>query len=61
MEGRGFDRQVALDFSCGYAPGGWDTLTRHLRGLGYTQEELLGRARLILSAAHDAGKTSWAN
>ncbi|QXG75549.1 DNA primase [Modestobacter sp. L9-4] len=38
---RGFDRQVALDFSCGYAPGGWDTLTRHLRGLGYTQEELV--------------------
>ncbi|WP_138731449.1 DNA primase [Modestobacter excelsi] len=38
---RGFDRQVALDFGCGYAPGGWDTLTRHLRGLGYTQEELV--------------------
>ncbi|WP_369137372.1 DNA primase [Modestobacter versicolor] len=38
---RGFDRQVALDFNCGYAPGGWDTLTRHLRGLGYTQEELV--------------------
>jgi DNA primase len=32
---------VALDFACGYAPGGWDTLTRHLRGLGYTQEELV--------------------
>jgi DNA primase len=31
---------VALDFGCGYAPGGWDTLTRHLRGLGYTQSEL---------------------
>jgi DNA primase len=38
---RGFDRQVALDFNCGYAPGGWDTLTRHLRGLGYTQSELV--------------------
>src|SRR4051812_23346357 len=38
---RGFDRQVALDFGCGYAPGGWDTLTRHLRGLGYTQAELV--------------------
>ncbi|MEU2351247.1 DNA primase [Modestobacter sp. NPDC049651] len=38
---RGFDKQVAVDFSCGYAPGGWDTLTRHLRGLGYTQEELV--------------------
>ncbi|MFW3169359.1 DNA primase [Geodermatophilus sp. CPCC 206100] len=38
---RGFDRQVALDFSCGYAPGGWDTLTRHLRGKGFTQPELV--------------------
>ncbi|MCW2619927.1 MAG: dnaG, partial [Modestobacter sp.] len=38
---RGFDRQVALDFGCGYAPAGWDTLTRHLRGLGYTQSELV--------------------
>ncbi|MGY1631167.1 DNA primase [Geodermatophilus sp. SYSU D01186] len=38
---RGFDRQVALDFGCGYAPGGWDTLTRHLRGKGFTQQELV--------------------
>jgi DNA primase len=38
---RGFDRQVALDFGCGYAPGGWDTLTRHLRGKGHTQQELV--------------------
>ena len=38
---RGFDRQVALDFGCGYAPGGWDALTRHLRGLGFTQNELV--------------------
>jgi len=37
---RGFDRQVALDFGCGYAPGGWDALTRHLRGAGFTQNEL---------------------
>src|SRR5205823_6291553 len=34
-------RQVALDFDCGFAPGGWDALTRHLRGLGYTQQELV--------------------
>ena len=38
---RGFDRQVALDYGCGYAPGGWDTLTRHLRAKGYSQEELV--------------------
>ncbi|MGY1683156.1 DNA primase [Geodermatophilus sp. SYSU D01176] len=38
---RGFDRQVALDFGCGFAPGGWDALTRHLRGAGFTQQELV--------------------
>ena len=38
---RGFDRQVALDFGCGFAPGGWDALTRHLRGKGFTQAELV--------------------
>jgi DNA primase len=38
---RGFDRQVALDYGCGFAPGGWDALTRHLRGKGYTQQELV--------------------
>jgi DNA primase len=38
---RGFDRQVALDFDCGFAPGGWDALTRHLRAKGFTQAELV--------------------
>src|SRR5215203_1981494 len=37
---RGFDRQVAVDFGCGFAPGGWDALTRHLRGKGFAQSEL---------------------
>ncbi|MCU1613228.1 MAG: primase [Frankiales bacterium] len=38
---RGFDRQVAVDFGCGFAPAGWDALTRHLRGKGFTQQELV--------------------
>jgi DNA primase len=38
---RGFDRQVAVDFGCGYAPAGWDALTRHLRGKGFSQAELV--------------------
>ncbi|TFV52105.1 DNA primase [Blastococcus sp. TF02A-35] len=38
---RAFDRQAALDFGCGYAPGGWDALTRHLRAKGFTQAELV--------------------
>src|SRR4029450_12867033 len=41
LAARGFDRQVALDFGCGFAPTGWDGLTRHLRGKGYTQAELV--------------------
>jgi DNA primase len=38
---RGFDRQVAVDFGCGFAPGGWDGLTRHLRAKGFSQGELV--------------------
>jgi|UPI00047DB12C DNA primase len=38
---RGFDRQVAIEFGCGFAPGGWDALTRHLRGNGFSQAELV--------------------
>jgi len=38
---RGFDRQVAVDFGCGFAPGGWDALTRHLRAKGFSQSELV--------------------
>jgi DNA primase len=38
---RGFDKQVALDFDCGFAPAGWDALTRHLREKGFTQGELV--------------------
>jgi DNA primase len=38
---RGFDRQVAVDFGCGFAPGGWDALTRHLRAKGFSQGELI--------------------
>src|SRR5215218_431673 len=38
---RGFDRQVAIDFGCGFAPGGWDALTRHLRAQGFSQTELV--------------------
>ena len=32
---------MAIDFGCGFAPGGWDALTRHLRGKGFTQAELV--------------------
>jgi DNA primase len=37
---RGFDEAAAQRFGVGYAPQGWDSLTRHLRGLGYSDAEL---------------------
>ncbi|MGO1317325.1 MAG: DNA primase [Cellulomonadaceae bacterium] len=39
---RSFDRAAAEHFGVGYAPTGWDALLNHLRGRGFTQEELLG-------------------
>lgn len=37
---RGFDRTAAADFGVGFAPQGWDSLLRHLRGRGFTEAEL---------------------
>ncbi|GLZ51468.1 DNA primase [Actinomycetospora sp. NBRC 106378] len=37
---RGFDQAAAEQFGCGFAPGGWEKLTKHLVGLGYTLDEL---------------------
>jgi DNA primase len=41
LEERGFDRTAAERFGVGYAPKGWDALTRHLRAKGYSDTELL--------------------
>jgi len=38
---RGFDRTTAERYGCGYAPASWDALTRHLRGRGFTDQELV--------------------
>ncbi|NUT32463.1 MAG: DNA primase [Hamadaea sp.] len=37
---RGFDRDAATTYGCGFAPDSWDALTKHLRQLGFTAEEL---------------------
>jgi DNA primase len=37
---RGFDQTVAERFGCGFAPSGWDALTKHLLGRGFTPREL---------------------
>ncbi len=38
---RGFDVAAAQHFGCGYAPAGWDGLTRHLLAAGFTLDELM--------------------
>ncbi|MBV8541687.1 MAG: DNA primase [Pseudonocardiales bacterium] len=38
---RGFTQQVAGTFGCGFAPAGWDQLTKHLLGRGFSVEELV--------------------
>ena len=38
---RGFDRTAAQTYGCGFAPEGWDPLTRHLRSRGFTAQELV--------------------
>ncbi|WP_285726566.1 DNA primase [Psychromicrobium xiongbiense] len=37
---RGFDRAAAEHFGVGYAPQGWDSLLKHLRSRGFTDQEL---------------------
>nr|BFE75776.1 hypothetical protein GCM10020092_090770 [Actinoplanes digitatis] len=37
---RGFGRAAAERYGCGFAPDGWDQLTKHLRQKGFTAEEL---------------------
>ncbi|MGW4481241.1 DNA primase [Rhodococcus triatomae] len=38
---RNFDGQAALTFGCGYAPDGWDTLTKHLMTQGFEAKEIV--------------------
>ncbi|MGW4246970.1 DNA primase [Nocardia sp. NPDC004722] len=37
---RNFDHNAARQFGCGYAPSGWDTLTKHLLRKGFDFKEL---------------------
>ena len=40
LTSRGFDAAAAQRFGCGYAPAGWDALTKHLLAAGFSFEEL---------------------
>ncbi|MEV6346549.1 DNA primase [Actinoplanes sp. NPDC051851] len=37
---RGFGRDAAEKYGCGFAPDSWDALAKHLRMIGFTAEEL---------------------
>ncbi len=41
LDERGFDQDAAATFGVGFAPREWDLLTQHLRGRGYSVEELV--------------------
>jgi DNA primase len=41
LSARGFEEADGARFGVGYAPAEWDALTRHLRGRGFTDAELL--------------------
>jgi DNA primase len=45
---RGFPQEAAQRFGCGFAPSGWEQLTKHLLGRGFSIEELMkaGLSRL---------------
>ncbi len=38
---RGFDQAAAQTYGVGYAPKGWDSLVTHLRGRGFSPQELM--------------------
>ena len=41
LSSRGFELADARRFGVGYAPAEWEALTKHLRGRGFTEKELL--------------------
>ncbi len=41
LTSRGFDAAAAARFGCGWAPAGWDTLTKHLVAAGFSFDELV--------------------
>ena len=41
LTARGFDARRGEHFGCGYAPAGWDALTKHLLAAGFSLDELM--------------------
>jgi len=47
--GRGMPKSTLTTFGIGYAPDSWDSLVKHLRSKGYTDEELKGSGLVTVS------------
>jgi DNA primase len=47
LKGRGFDAEAAKRFGVGFAPRSWDALAKHLRGRGFSQEEVLAAGLVV--------------
>ena len=41
LDSRGFDAEAVATFNVGYAPDSWENLVRHLRGRGFSDQEIL--------------------
>lgn len=41
LQQRGFDRDAAAKFGCGFSPDSFNALTNHLKAMGFTDQELL--------------------
>ena len=60
LTSRGFDAAAAQRFGCGYAPAGWDALTKHLLAAGFSLDELMkaGPVARRAAAARSTGSTA---
>ncbi|HEU5269202.1 MAG TPA: DNA primase, partial [Jatrophihabitans sp.] len=53
LDERGFDAAAVAKFGCGYAPAGWDALTKYLLGRGFAPAELT-----LAGLARESGRGS---
>ncbi|MBE6543643.1 MAG: DNA primase [Ruminococcaceae bacterium] len=52
---RGFTNQQIVHFGLGYAKDGWDNLTKHLKGQGYSDEEM--KTAFLSSKSQKTGRS----
>lgn len=58
LKGRGLSDSVIRKFGLGAAPDQWDALTQHLKGQGYTEEELSLAGLTVIREAEPATEDS---